>query len=114
MGSDRPKTARKVNKLAIITFALAVLMVIVFFAPVLYHGVADIKVGEAFLLNDCFMAMIPLGLVGLVSGIMAIVQINKNHTRGLWLSIFGIIINTVGAVYMFLVVRLLIILSRSF
>ncbi len=107
-------SVQKINPLAVISLALAVLMLIVFFAPVLFRAVADIKVGETFLLNYCFIAMIPLGLVGLVSGGLALVQIKKDHTRGLWLAIIGMIINAAGAVYMFLVVRLLIILSRSF
>ncbi len=114
MATNQPKANQKVNALAIICMALAVLMLIVFFAPVLFRAVADIKVGETFLLNYCFIAMIPLGLVGLVSGVMALVQIKKNHARGLWLAIIGMIVNAAGAVYMFLVVRLLVILSRSF
>lgn len=111
---NRNSAVHKINPLAIITIALAVLMLIVFFAPILYHGVADIKVGETFLLNYCFIAMIPLGLIGLVSGIFSIMQIKKKRAPGLWLSIVGMITNAIGVVYMFLVVRLLIILSRSF
>jgi hypothetical protein len=102
MSLKRPDEIRKKNVLGIISFALAVLMLIIFFLPALFPAVADIKVGEFFFVNYCYVAMIPL------------VQIKKNHERGLWMSIIGITINAIGTVFMFLVVRLLIILSHSF
>jgi hypothetical protein len=114
MSLKRPDEIRKKNVLGIISFALAVLMLIIFFLPALFPAVADIKVGEFFFVNYCYVAMIPLGLAGLVAGIIALVQIKKNHERGLWMSIIGITIDAIGTVFMFLVVRLLIILSHSF
>ncbi len=114
MSLHRINGIRKRNVLAIISFMVAALMLVVFFLPALLPALADIRVGGNFLLNYCYVAMVPLGLTGVITGILAIVQVKKNRVGGLRMSIFGVIINTIGTIYMILVVRLLIILSRSF
>ncbi len=102
------------NHLAIISLGLVVFMLLLFLATFLFRRMDDVYFGAFALPGYFYLAMIPVGLAALVTGIISIVQLNRRRQRGLWMALTGSILGAAGMGAMFFLVRLIVILSNSF
>lgn len=105
---------RQWNLLAIVSLGLAVFMMLLFLSTLLFRAMEDVYFGAFALPGYFYLAMIPVGLAALITGIMAIVQLTRKHQKGLWMALVGGGVGTAGMILMFFLVRLIVILSNSF
>jgi hypothetical protein len=114
MKKPKTKTNREWNTSAIVSFGLAVFMGLIFLSTFLFRAMENVHLGAYALTGYFYLAMIPLGLAALVTGILSMIQIAKNQQRGLWMAWVGSVLGATGMILMFLLVRLLVILAHSF
>jgi hypothetical protein len=105
---------RELNTLAIVSLGLAVFMLLLFISTFLFRSMEDVYFGAFALPGYFYLAMIPVGMTALVTGIVSIVQLTQRHQRGLWFALAGSIMGAAGMVLMFFLVRLIVILSNGF
>jgi hypothetical protein len=105
---------RKWNKLAIVSLGLTVFMILLFLSTFLFRAMEDVYFGAFALPGYFYLAMIPVGLAALITGTISIVQMTKLRQKGFWMALLGAGLGAAGMVLMFLLVRLIVILSNGF
>jgi hypothetical protein len=104
----------KWNTLAIVSLGLAAFMLLLFLSTFLFRAMEDVYFGAFSLPGYFYLAMIPVGMAALVTGIVSIVQLTRRRQRGLWMALLGSGLGAAGMVLMFFLVRLIVILSNGF
>ena len=110
----KTKSKRRWNALAIVSFGLAIFMVLIFLSTFLFRAMEDVYFGAFALPGYFYLAMIPVGMAALTAGIFSIIQLTRHRQRGLWMAMVGSGLGAAGMVLMFFLVRLIVILSNGF
>jgi hypothetical protein len=89
-------------------------MILLFLSTFLFRAMEDVYFGAFALPGYFYLAMIPVGMAALVTGVVSIVQLRKRRQKGLWMALVGSGLGGAGMVSMFFLVRLIVILSNGF